>query len=167
MPEVYGFDGNDAERVARAVRRLEREPRGDRPVPAARPAGGGFDEGWTQWVTVTSETTTDGRYPGKWSSYDATVDPSSSDPWAEQDDCWVAPGPNDEALAADARYLCRLQGMTDDAVPIFVPTLGGGSGYTGTVTIVSNVECSGSTLTVSFRDLTYSNGLLTSVGAEY
>ena len=45
--------------------------------------------------------------------------------------------------------------------------LAGGAGYTGTVTDVSNVVCSGSTLTVYFRDKTYQNGRLITVSAEY
>lgn len=57
--------------------------------------------------------------------------------------------------------------LTDDAGGVSISMEGGGSGYTGTLTIVSNVECSGGTLTVSFRDLTFESGLLTAVGSEY
>lgn len=40
-------------------------------------------------------------------------------------------------------------------------------GTSATVTLVSSVSCSGTTLTVGRKDLTFTNGLLTNVSAEY
>ena len=112
MPGGYQLGEDAAQRIARAVRRLEASPADDRPQFRTRRRV--QTQPFLQWVRITSTTTTAGRYPGVWQSHD-----EATDTYTDMEACWVRPGPNSEPLQT-RRYLCRSAGA-ESGVPIYVP----------------------------------------------
>lgn len=135
MPKMYGFDESGVERIVEAVRYVEKS---SPPRTGARPGLRSVHMPNIQVVRVTSDTATDGRYPGKLQVYDASAKTYSDGP-----DCWVV-DVNEGALE-ETNYVGRLSGLAGSPeYPVFVVTKqeagGGGSAVFSGVKVYKSTD---------------------------
>src|SRR3954454_1675045 len=139
MGKVYGFEGDDVERIRRAVRNDEARPR-QQPGPAAvEPV---LRQPPVHHVRVTEAVEhSPGRYPAKLQFRNAAIAPGSDGAWRDGPNVWYEPdgGPVPEVgtVAAGPRYSARGQGF-DDGRFVFVALGGGAAGLTPPVVRVTD-----------------------------